>query len=192
MYSPAALPSSTRAAPAKKRIWSTIGGSSSDAVRASGLPVFCDSAATISSARASIASAMRSSARCRTDGVASRQTSKARCRRVHRTIDVGRLGHRRGGKYLPSARVDDVAGHARLGVDVRAIDEIAQHSASGGASGSSGHALSPYGEGADSVAGRDALAGDENVSDIGVLPLIPWMCGACDYGIACTASGCGP
>ena len=40
MYSPAALPSSTRAAPAKNRIWSTIGGISSLAVSACGLPVF--------------------------------------------------------------------------------------------------------------------------------------------------------
>ena len=63
MYSPADLPSSTRAAPAKNRIWSTIGGISSDIVSPRGLPVFSDSASTISSARSSIASAMRSSAR---------------------------------------------------------------------------------------------------------------------------------
>ena len=43
MYSPAARPSSTRAAPAKNRIWSTIGGISSLAVSACGLPVFSDS-----------------------------------------------------------------------------------------------------------------------------------------------------
>ena len=40
MYSPAERPSSMRAAPAKNRIWSTIGGISSDKVRAIGLPVF--------------------------------------------------------------------------------------------------------------------------------------------------------
>ena len=40
MYSPADRPSSTRAAPAKNRIWSTIGGISSDSVSPSGLPVF--------------------------------------------------------------------------------------------------------------------------------------------------------
>ena len=43
MYSPADRPSRTRAAPAKKRIWSTLGGSSSLAVSPSGLPVSCDS-----------------------------------------------------------------------------------------------------------------------------------------------------
>ena len=46
MYSPLARPSSTRAAPAKNRIWSTIGGISSDIVRPIGLPVFSDSMAT--------------------------------------------------------------------------------------------------------------------------------------------------
>ena len=58
MYSPAARPSSTRAAPAKKRIWSTIGGISSLAVSARGLPVFSASSSTSSSACASIASAI--------------------------------------------------------------------------------------------------------------------------------------
>ena len=37
---PADLPSSTRAAPAKKRIWSSIGTISSDKVTENGLPVF--------------------------------------------------------------------------------------------------------------------------------------------------------
>jgi hypothetical protein len=78
MYSPAARPSSTRAAPAKNRIWSTIGGISSDAVTAYGLPVFSPSSRTKSSARASTASANRSRARCRSPGVESRQVSKAR------------------------------------------------------------------------------------------------------------------
>lgn len=77
MYSPAERPSSSRAAPAKKRIWSTIGGSSSLAVRPSGLPVFSDSAATSSSARASKASAIFSSAFWRSEGVVSRQPGKA-------------------------------------------------------------------------------------------------------------------
>ena len=45
MYSALALPSRTRAAPAKNRIWSTITGSSSDATSGSGLPVFSDSIA---------------------------------------------------------------------------------------------------------------------------------------------------
>ncbi len=69
MYSVAARPSSRRAAPAKNRIWSTIGGISSDIVSANGFPVFSHSVRTSSSARASIASAMRISARLRSDGV---------------------------------------------------------------------------------------------------------------------------
>ncbi len=56
-YSPADRPSSTRAAPAKNRSWSSIGGISSLRVSASGLPVFSHSTAMISSARASTASA---------------------------------------------------------------------------------------------------------------------------------------
>jgi hypothetical protein len=77
MYSPAALPSSSRAAPAKKRSWSTIGTSSSLLVSPSGLPVFLDSTAANSSARASTASASFSRASCRTAGVERRQSLKA-------------------------------------------------------------------------------------------------------------------
>ena len=77
MYSPALRPSSSRAAPAKNRIWSTAGGISSLRVSSIGLPVFWHSAAMISSARSSIASANFSSARCRSDGVVSRQVSNA-------------------------------------------------------------------------------------------------------------------
>ncbi len=79
MYSPADLPSRWRAAPAKKRIWSTIGGISSDRVTANGLPVFSHSTRTRSSARPSRASAIRNRARLRSDGVASRQPGKAAC-----------------------------------------------------------------------------------------------------------------
>lgn len=77
MYSPADRPSSSRAAPAKNRIWSTIGAISSVRVRARGFPVLRHSASAISSARASTASAILSSSFCRADGVASRQTGKA-------------------------------------------------------------------------------------------------------------------
>ncbi len=77
MYSPADRPASMRAAPAKNLIWSTIGGISSDSVSATGLPVFCDSALTNSSARDSIASAIRSRARLRSAGVVFRHPSKA-------------------------------------------------------------------------------------------------------------------
>jgi hypothetical protein len=78
MYSAAARPSRTRAAPAKNRIWSTIGGISSEVVTAYGLPVSSPSSLTNSSARASTASAIFSSMRWRSAGVESRQDSKAR------------------------------------------------------------------------------------------------------------------
>ena len=77
MYSPADLPSSTRAAPAKKRKWSELGGSSSEAVSPIGLPVSLHSTAVISSARASIASAILSSAEARSCGVVSPHASNA-------------------------------------------------------------------------------------------------------------------
>jgi hypothetical protein len=76
-YSPLARPSSTRAAPAKNRIWSTAGGISSSMVICSGLPVFSDSTRTNSSARVSRASAILSSAFCLSAGVVSPQVSKA-------------------------------------------------------------------------------------------------------------------
>ena len=77
MYSAAARPSSMRAAPAKKRIWSTAGGISSEAINALGLPVLRHSASMKRSASFSSASAMRSSARLRSDGVVDRQPSNA-------------------------------------------------------------------------------------------------------------------
>src|SRR5215469_7389375 len=77
MYSPADRPSRTRAAEAKNRSWSADGGSSSDRVSPTGFPVFLVSAAMISSARASTASANRNIARLRSDGVASRHDSNA-------------------------------------------------------------------------------------------------------------------
>ena len=77
MYSPAAMPSRWRAAPAKKRIWSTESMISSSTRVARGLPVSCDSRSANSSARASIASAMRNRASCRSAGVVSPQSSKA-------------------------------------------------------------------------------------------------------------------
>src|SRR5215471_14159835 len=77
MYSPADRPSSSRAAAAKNRSWSTDGGSSSDRVRPTGLPVFLHSASVSSRARFSTASANLSIARLRSDGVASRQVPNA-------------------------------------------------------------------------------------------------------------------
>src|SRR3954471_16036741 len=76
MYSPADLPSSTRAAPAKKRKWSAETGISSRAYE-SGLPTFCDSSSASSSALSSIADANPSSASARSAGVVSSQSGSA-------------------------------------------------------------------------------------------------------------------
>jgi hypothetical protein len=76
-YSPALFPSNTRAAPAIKRIWSIIGGTSSEYVMARGLPVFSISVSISSSIWASIASAMSLIAFWRTDGVEFFHDSKA-------------------------------------------------------------------------------------------------------------------
>ncbi len=78
-YSPADRPSSTRAAPAKKRNWSTLGGTSSVAAMASGLPVLRHSASVSSAARRSTASANLSRASERSAGVVSRQVPNASC-----------------------------------------------------------------------------------------------------------------
>ena len=117
MYSPAERPSSTRAAPAKNRIWSTAGGISSDMVSPSGLPVSLDSTATSSSARSSTASAILSSACCRSEGVESRQLSKAVVGGLEGPVDVLRAGHRGLGVDLARGRVEDVVRRAREGVD---------------------------------------------------------------------------
>ena len=77
MYSPAERPSRMRAAPAKNRKWSEAYGISSDIVRPSGLPVSLLSTALISSARASMASAILRRAFERSWGVLSPQPSKA-------------------------------------------------------------------------------------------------------------------
>jgi hypothetical protein len=77
MYSAAARPWRCRAAPAKNRIWSTAGGSSSSIVSWKGFPVFSHSARISSSPRASMASAMRKRARLRSDGVVRRQEANA-------------------------------------------------------------------------------------------------------------------
>ena len=77
MYSDAARPWRCRAAPAKKRIWSTMGGISSSMVSWNGLPVFSHSARTSSSALASIASAIRKRARLRSEGVVRFHDAKA-------------------------------------------------------------------------------------------------------------------
>src|SRR3954454_6538170 len=76
MYSPADLPSSTRAAPAKKRRLSAETGISSRALE-SGLPTFFDSSSASSSALSSIASASFNSASPRSPGVVSSHSGSA-------------------------------------------------------------------------------------------------------------------
>ena len=77
MYSPAARPSIVRAAPAKKRSWSTIGGISSSNIACRGLPASLVSQSVISSARSWNASASFSSSCWRSLGVVYCQVSKA-------------------------------------------------------------------------------------------------------------------
>src|ERR1051325_1755985 len=75
MYSPAGRPSSVRAAPAKNRKQSTVGGISSDFIAPSGLPTFSDSICASSSPAASMASASLSIISLRIRGVVSDQPS---------------------------------------------------------------------------------------------------------------------
>src|SRR5881392_2929430 len=76
MYSPEALPSRMRAAPAKKRRLSAQTGISSLAYE-SGLPTFTDSSSASSSVCSSIASASLSSASARSPGVVSSHSGSA-------------------------------------------------------------------------------------------------------------------
>src|SRR4249919_1308607 len=76
MYSPADLPSSRRAAPAKKRMLSAQTGISSLAYE-SGLPTFSDSSSASSSPCSSIVSASFSRASARSPGVVSSHSGKA-------------------------------------------------------------------------------------------------------------------
>ncbi len=116
MYSPADSPLSMRAAPAKKRIWSIAGGTSSSMVSWNGLPVFSLSSRTSSSARSSMASAILCRARLRSEGVASRHCSKPRsaaCMAASTSAwpDTG-----------ASAKPSPVEGLTR--VEVRAVDRV--------------------------------------------------------------------
>src|SRR5919204_5409288 len=76
MYSPVDLPSSTRAAPAKKRRLSAETGSSSRAA-GSGLPTLVDSSCASSSACSSISSASLSRISARSPGVVSNHSGQA-------------------------------------------------------------------------------------------------------------------
>ena len=124
MYSPADLPSNILAAPAKKRIWSTIGGISSAMVTWLGLPVLRPSASTSAWAFFSTSSAKSSSAFCRFDGVRALPVGERLRRGSVRVVDVLLVGDRRGGVLLAGARVDQRHGGAADGVDELAADEI--------------------------------------------------------------------
>src|SRR5271166_4163129 len=107
MYSPAARPSSERAAPAKKRRLSAITGISSALTASIGLPALRASRRAISSPCSSITSAIASSA-C------------ARC-----AVDL--LGARdgRAGDLLAGGGVEDRFGLAAAGRAL-AVDEVAE------------------------------------------------------------------
>ena len=124
MYSAALLPSRWRAAVAKKRSWSTIGGISSERVSSIGLPVFSTSSAISSSPRASTASAMRNRASDRSDGVESRQPSKASAAACIAASTSAPDDSGAVGVLLAGDRIDD-GGRATVGrTDVRAVDEV--------------------------------------------------------------------
>ena len=77
MYMPPALPSSTRHAPAKNRIWSHMTANSSSRKSCFGLPQFLHSAFAINSLFASNASAIFKSIVWHSDGVVCLKDSKA-------------------------------------------------------------------------------------------------------------------
>ena len=124
---PRALPSSIRAAPAKKRIWSTIGGISSRrsaraACRCSGSPAPpARRRAPRPRRRSAAAPAAARTAWCRAS------VSNAVGRGGVGAVDVLGAGHRRGAEDLTGGRVDQVHPAAVGGVDVLPADEVAQY-----------------------------------------------------------------
>ena len=83
-----------------------------------GLPVFSDSARTISSARSSMASAILNMASCRSEGVVSRHVSKALSAAPNARSTSSSLGEGRLGERLARGRVHQVVGPAVGGVQV--------------------------------------------------------------------------
>ena len=126
MYSAAARPWRCRAAPAKNRIWSTIGGISSSMVSWKGFPVFSDSARTRSSALASSASAMRISARLRSEGVVRRHEAKASA--ATRSARSTSAGPETGASANGSPVLGSIEGRRGpvLGVPIGPSDEVLQ------------------------------------------------------------------
>ena len=125
-YSPADRPSSIRAAPAKNRIWSTMGGISSDSVRANGLPVFCALGRTSSSARASRASAIRKQGQAplRRGGALPAGEGLGRARTARSTSAGPETGA--SAKGSPVLGSIDRRRRPVLGVDQLAADEVLQ------------------------------------------------------------------
>ena len=89
-----------------------------------GLPVFCDSTATSSSARSSIASAIRSSARWRSLGVVSRHSSNARAASWNAASTSASPRQRGGREHLAGAGIDQLGRLAVGGGDPLAVDEV--------------------------------------------------------------------
>ena len=113
MYSPADLPSNILAAPAKNRIWSTIGGISSAMVTWLGLPVLRPSAST---SRLSVLLDVVGEIEQRLLPVRRRgalPVGERLGRGGVRVVDVLLVRNRRGGVLLAGARVDQRHGARR-------------------------------------------------------------------------------
>ncbi len=117
------LPSSSRAAPAKKRRLSTMNGISSRGRRI-GLPTLSDSSSASSSACSSITSASASSASGALAGRGGRPVVEGGTRRVHGSIDIGRRRQRRLCDRLTRSRVQHRFGLPICRIDEHAVNEI--------------------------------------------------------------------
>ena len=126
MYSPVALPSSSRAAPAKKRSWSTIGTSSSLRVSPSGLPVFSrlDGGELVRPRLHRVGQLQQGQLAHGGRGPA--PVLEGLGGGAQRVLDVLGAGDRRQGDHLLGDRVDDLAGLAADGVHRLAADDVAQ------------------------------------------------------------------
>ena len=124
MYSPAAVPSSTRAAPAKKRIWSHIGGISSSIVSCFGLPVLrrLDVHELLGALLERVGDPQQGALALGRRGVA---PALERARRVlEGGVDVGLARQRRGGVDLAGAGIDQLGRLAARRGHALAVDEV--------------------------------------------------------------------
>ncbi len=126
MYSPADRPSSTRAAPEKNRIWSIIGGISSDRVRATGLPVLpaLGIDELIGARFEGISDADEGKAALGRRGVAPPGEGGRGC--SHGRVDILRPGHRGLEVGLARARIDDGCRRSVGRLDGSAADEVGE------------------------------------------------------------------